>query len=66
MYELLLGVGVLAIIVLILGIIVAYVTWKKKEERGNIEPDYRTFFILGICFLPMGTIFMIIINPGFM
>ena len=40
-------------------------TWKKIKEGGYKEPDYRAFFIMGICLLPMGIIFMTTLNPGF-
>ncbi|MFH1522707.1 MAG: hypothetical protein ABIE43_02705 [Patescibacteria group bacterium] len=36
---------------LILGVIIAIVAIKKK---GKHEPDYRTFFIMGIIWLPLG------------
>lgn len=66
MYELLLLVGIIAVTVLALGIIVLFISMKKKKEGKYKESDYRAFFILGICcFLPMGTIFMITISPGF-
>ena len=66
MYELLLLVGIIAVIVIALGIIVLFISMKKKKEGKYVEPDYRAFFILGICFLPIGIIFMITVrNPGF-
>ena len=65
MYELLLLVGIIAVIVIALGIIVLFISMKKKKEGKYVEPDYRAFFILGICFLTMGTIFMITVSPGF-
>lgn len=45
-----------AVFVLLLAIIVIY---RNREQR--IEPDYRTFFILGISFLPIG---IATDNPG--
>lgn len=65
MSELFLVVGIIAVIVRALGFIVSYIVMKKKKEGKYIEPDYRIFFILGICFLPMGTIVMITVSPGF-
>ena len=29
------------------------------------EIDYKAFFILGMCFLPLGTIFMTTISPAY-
>ena len=55
MSEILLATGVIAAIVLILGIIVTLVVWKKKKEGKYVEPDYRVFFILGI---NIGTFFI--------
>ena len=53
------------IITIITGIILSIYALKNKK-KSNIEPNYQVFFILGICFLPLGTIFMITIeNPGF-
>ena len=38
---------------------------KKKQEQPK-EIDYQIFYILGICFLPMGIILTITTdNPGF-
>lgn len=65
MSELFPIVGIIAVIVLVLGVVVLFIAIKKKKEGKYVEPDYRAFFILGICFLPMGTIFMITISPGF-
>jgi len=65
MSELFPIVGIIAVIVLVLGVVVLFIAIKKKKEGKYVEPDYRVFFILGICFLPMGTIFMITVSPGF-
>ena len=67
MTELFLILGIIAVIVLALGFIVLFISMKKKKEGKYEEPDYRAFFILGICFLPIGIVFMITIrNPGFL
>lgn len=65
MSELLLITGAIAVIVLLLGIIVTVVAWKRRKEGKVQEINYYTFFVMGIAFLSMGIIFMIIINPGF-
>jgi hypothetical protein len=44
---------------------VSFIVIKKKKEGKYVEPDYRAFFIFGICLLPMGTVFMTTVNPGF-
>jgi len=63
--ELFLILGIITVIVLALGAVVLYIAMKKKKEGTYVEPDYRVFFILGICFLPMGIVFMITVSPGF-
>ena len=55
----------IGIIILTISIILTAVIWKRKKEGKYEEPDYRTFFILGICFLPMGIpLFITTQNPG--
>ena len=56
---------VILALALIVGIIFAIFVLKKKKEGTYKEPDYRAFFIMGICFLPMGIIFTTTLNPGF-
>ena len=66
MFELLTVTLFILIILIIVGIIIAFIVWKKKKERKYEEPDYRAFFIMGICFIPLGLIFTITVdNPGF-
>lgn len=60
----LLVIGIIALLVLV-GIILVLVVWKKKKEGKYEEPDYQVFFIMGICFLPMGIIFMTTVSPAF-
>ena len=50
MSELFPIVGIIAVIVLVLGVVVLFIAIKKKKEGKYVEPDYRAFFILGICF----------------
>ena len=45
---------IITVIVLALSIIVLFIALKKNKEGKYPEPDYRAFFILGICFLPVG------------
>ena len=65
MNGLLLVLIVILALVLIVGIIFTFFVLKKKNEGIYKEPDYRAFFIMGICFLPMGIIFTTTLNPGF-
>ena len=50
---------IIAFITLLIGVIVT------KNIKENSEIDYRTFFILGICFFPLGIIAIVTKNPGF-
>jgi len=36
--------------------IIVLLAWKKRKEQPSAEPDYRTFFILGICCFPLGIV----------
>ena len=65
MSELFPIVAITAVIVLVLGVVVLFIVIKKKKEGKYVEPDYRVFFILGICFLPIGIVFMITVSSGF-
>jgi hypothetical protein len=56
---------VILALVLLVGIIFTFFVLKKKKEGVYKEPDYRVFFIMGICFLPLGIIFTTTLNPGF-
>ncbi len=53
-------------ILVLIAIVIAFVFWKRKKEELFNEPDYRVFFIMGICFIPIGIIFSTTINFGFM
>lgn len=53
------------ILLLIIGIISIILFWKNKKNIKKIENDYQTFYILGICFLPMGIILSATISIGF-
>jgi len=53
------------VVLIVVGIIAVLLVLKKKKEGKQVEPDYRTFFILGICFLPLGISLMITVSPAF-
>ena len=55
----------LGLIAAIVGVFVLFVMQKKKKEGTYKEPDYRAFFVMGICFIPMGIIFTTSISPAF-
>ena len=47
-------------IVLALGIVVALMVWRKRKEGRLQEPNYRTFFIMGIITAPFGIVSMVV------
>ena len=55
----------IGVIVAIIGVIVFYTLQKKQKEGASKETDYRAFFIIGISFLPMGILFAVLVNIGF-
>jgi len=55
---------VLAIISILLGIITVYIIHKRKKNGTLGETNYYAFFIIGICFLPLGSLSFILDNPG--
>ncbi|UCF13415.1 MAG: hypothetical protein JSW06_03940 [Thermoplasmatales archaeon] len=59
----LISIGIIAILVLI-GIVLALVVFKKKKEGKMGEPNYQVFFNVGIIWLPVGVVFMIAVNPA--
>ena len=65
MSELILITSAILIILIVVGILTILLIWKKKKEGEYQEPDYRIFFILGICFLPIGIVFMTTVSPAF-
>jgi hypothetical protein len=50
-------------ILVILGLILTLVVFKKKKENKKVEPNYQVFFILGISWIPIGVVFMITVHP---
>jgi len=46
------------ILIAILGLVMLYFTLKKRKEGKYQEPDYRTFFYIGLIWFPMGVIIM--------
>ncbi len=55
----------LLILAIIIGIATILIYHNKKKIETEKEIDYRTFYILGISFLPMGLILSITTkNPG--
>ena len=55
----------LLVISILLGILLL-VVWKKRKPKDEKEVDYQAFFVMGISFIGMGTVFAAAINPGFL
>ena len=49
-------------ILVIIGLILTMVVFKRKKEGKIGEPKYQVFFILGITWIPIGIVFMVAIN----
>jgi hypothetical protein len=52
-------------VLVIIGLILTLVIFKKKKEGKMGEPNYQAFFVLGISFLVLGIILASSISPGF-
>ena len=50
-------------ILVIIGLILTLVVYKKKKEGKIGEPNYQVFFTIGIVWIPIGVVFMITVNP---
>ena len=48
----------------ILGLILTLIMYKKKKEGKMGEPNYQAFFSFGIIWIPIGVVFMITIHPA--
>lgn len=56
----------IAVIIILVGVILATLLSKIKKQGKPQEINYYTFLVLGISFLPLGIIFSTTINPGFL
>lgn len=57
----LISVFILAAVV-VLGLILTFVLYKKKKEGKMGTPNYQVFFMLGIMWMPIGIVFMMTVN----
>ncbi len=56
---------VLVAILILIGVILTVVFWKKKKEGTiNRKINYKAFFSIGLIWLPAGVVFMIAVNPA--
>jgi len=58
---------IIAIIIaalVVIGVILTLVVFKRKKEGKMGELNYRVFFNIGMVWIPVGIVFMIAINPA--
>ena len=48
----------------VIGLILTLLLFKKKKEGKMGEPNYQVFFIIGIAWIPIGIVFMITMHPA--
>lgn len=53
-------VALILAIALVFGILVALMAWKRKREGKPVETSYRTFFIMGVIWVPFSIVLMVI------
>jgi len=49
---------VIVLILVVAGVIVAFIGIKRSKEGKTEEPNYRAFYILGITFIPLGIVWI--------
>jgi len=49
-------------VLVVIGLVLTLLVFKKKKEGKMGEPNYQVFFIIGIAWLPIGVVFMLTIN----
>ena len=50
----------IVVVLVVTGILLVYLLWKRQKGGQQIETDYRAFFLMGVIFLPVGIAMMII------
>ena len=64
MSELILISLLIVAILVVIGLVLTFVVYKKKKEGKMKETNYQVFFMIGIIWLPVGVVFMITINSA--
>jgi uncharacterized membrane protein len=52
-------IAIVAVLV-ITGILLVFLLWKRQKDGKQMETDYRAFFIMGVTFFPIGIAMMIV------
>ena len=60
-FILMIGILILTVLIL-LGLI--YYVYKQRKEGVEKEVDYRGFLFVGFIWIPLGVVFMIVVNIG--
>ena len=53
-------VALILAIALVIGILVAWMAWKRKREGKPVEASYHTFFTMGVIWVPFSIVLMVI------
>jgi len=53
-------IAAILVILVVAGVVLAWVLWKKKKEGSFSETNYRAFFIMGLSFIPAGAAMSVI------
>ena len=65
MSELILISLIIVGILVVIGLVLTFVVYKKRKKEGEMkEPNYQVFFTIGIVWLPVGVVFMITLNSA--
>jgi len=51
---------VILAILIVLGIVMAVVVWKKRRAGKSTEPNYRALFLMGAALLAVGIIYLVL------
>jgi hypothetical protein len=56
--------ALIVVVLVVIGLMLTFVVFKKKKEGKMGEPNYRIFFNIGMIWIPVGVVFMITLNPA--
>ena len=59
----LISIGIIVLLVLI-GVVLSLVLFKKRKKGELGEPNYQTFFSIGVIWFPVGVVFMFTVNTS--
>jgi hypothetical protein len=53
-------IAAIVVVLVLAGVVLAWMLWKKKKEGSFGETNYRAFFIMGLSFTPAGAAMSVI------